>query len=163
MGSTQIIFTQVVKRPDRKLFVFRGKRATHYFEFCEEVGCHAWEKLLSIKGALYEPVGMWMPDRFRPAGTSYYTQGVEVPADYNGKIPEGMEVIDLPACQYLFFQSQPYPQEKMNDVIEMVQKAMEQYDLKFYGWQWADDAGPRIQLAPLAERGYIEARPVQAL
>ena len=70
------IFVQVVDRPARKLILKRGKTASHYFEFCEEVGCNIWGVLCSIKEALYEPIGMWMPDNLRPAGTSVYTQAL---------------------------------------------------------------------------------------
>ena len=60
MQYSQLIFTQVIARPKRKLILIRGKNATHYFEFCDEVGCDIWGKLLNIKDALYEPIGMWM-------------------------------------------------------------------------------------------------------
>jgi len=163
MQSIQIIYTQVIEKPSRKLILVRGRKATHYFEFCEEVGCDIWGKLLSIKGAIYEPAGMWMPDNLRPSGTSYYTQGVEMPADYDGVVPDGMEVIDLPACHYMVFHSRPYPDEKMNEIIEMTQKAMADFDPTFYGWEWADSDAPRIQLEPVGERGYIESRPVREI
>jgi hypothetical protein len=163
MQASPVIFTQVVERPNRKMVLVRGRKSTHYFEFCEEVGCDVWGKLLAVKNALYEPVGMWMPDNLRPSGTSFYTQGVEVPADYKGSVPEGMEVIDLPACHYLFFHSQPYPEEKMAEIVDYVQKVMNSYNPEFYGWKWADNDAPRIQLAPMGTRGYIEARPVRAL
>lgn len=161
MQLSQIIFTQVIERPKRKLILIRGKNATHYFEFCNEVGCDTWGRLLNIKDALYEPIGMWMPDNLRPSGTSYYTQGVEVPFGYMGEVPEGMEIIDLPECNYMFFHSQPYSDEKMGEVIKMVQESMGSYNPEFYGWKWADNEAPRIQLSPIGKRGYIEARPVQ--
>lgn len=34
-----------------------------------------------------------MPENMQKAGTSIYVQGVEVPADYNGNIPEGFDDI----------------------------------------------------------------------
>lgn len=116
---------------------------------------------MAIKGALYEPIGMWMPDRLRPKGTSYYVQGVEMPLDDQTDTPAGMEKIELPETDYLFFQSQPYPEEKMDDVIGMVQGAMGSFRPDDYGWEYADDVAPRIQFAPHGDRGYIEARPVR--
>jgi hypothetical protein len=163
MQASQIIFIQVIERPCRKMIIARGKKSTHYFEFCEEVGCDVWGKLVAVKNAICEPVGMWMPDDFRPEGTSLYAQGVEVPADYRGPVPEGMSVIDLPACHYLYFRSQPYAEENMAQIVEMVQKSMGSYDPEFYGWRWADNDAPRIQFPPMGTRGYIEARPVRAL
>ena len=38
-NNTTVIFTQIVERPVRKLILKRSKKATHYFEYCEEVGC----------------------------------------------------------------------------------------------------------------------------
>jgi hypothetical protein len=32
---------------------------------------------------------------------------------------------------------------------------------KHFGWDWAPDDGPRFQLAPIGERGYIEGLPVR--
>jgi len=60
------VFVQVVERPARKMILKRGIKATHYFEFCEEVGCDIWGILCNIKDAIYEPVGCWMPDRLTP-------------------------------------------------------------------------------------------------
>lgn len=161
--QSNVIFTQIIQRPARRLFLLRGKVSTEYFAFCEEMGCDVWGKLLAVKNPLQEPIGMWMPDALRPAGTSFYTQGVEVALDDPQRVPQGMEELALPACTYLYFHSQPYEEERMGEVIGIVQKAMESYDPAFYGYAWADDLAPRFQFAPMGERGYIEARPVKSL
>ena len=163
MANENTIFVQAVDRPARRLILLRSTRATEYFEYCEEVGCDVWGVLESIKGALGEPYGMWLPDSLRTPGTSTYAQGVEVPPDYAGAIPEHMDTIDLPACKYLVFQGQPYPDEQMGQAIGAVWKAMENYTPELYGWRWADETAPRFQLAPISERGYIEGRPVTAV
>jgi hypothetical protein len=49
----------------------------------------------------------------------------------------------------------------MGQAIAEVWRAMESYKPELYGWEWADDAAPRFQLAPMPERGYIEGRPVR--
>lgn len=162
-SAVNTIFVQAVERPARKLILQRSKAATHYFEYCEELGCDVWGVLASIKGALYEPIGMWLPDNLRTPGTGEYAQGVEVPVHYDGPIPEGMAIIDLPPCKMMVFQSWPYPEEEMGKVCGMVQEAIDTYSPELYGFQWADNDGPRFQLAPVAERGYIEARPVRAI
>ena len=74
--KTAIIFTQIVERPERKLLLKRSKAAEDYFGYCEEFGCAddetgnsvPWETVSKIKEALYEPVGMWLPDNMRPVG-----------------------------------------------------------------------------------------------
>ncbi len=57
------VFVQVVERPERKLLIKRGIKASDYFEYCEEVGCDVWGVLASVKEALYEPIGMWLPEK----------------------------------------------------------------------------------------------------
>lgn len=159
------IFTQIIERPDRKLLFFAGKKAAHYWDFCEEVGCDVWGKLLQIKNALYEPIGLWLPENLRPAGTSLYAQGVELPGDYNGEVPPGMTMLQLPACKYMIFQSNPFKDddEVMADIITQMQKSIKAYDPQIYGFQWAPTEGPWFQLEPIPSRGYIEGYPVRAL
>jgi hypothetical protein len=50
---------------------------THYFEYCEEVGCEVWDQLSAVEAALQEPMGLWLPEALRPADSSTYVQGVE--------------------------------------------------------------------------------------
>jgi AraC family transcriptional regulator len=155
------VFVQVVDRPARKLILKRGTKATHYLEYCEEVGCEVWDVLSGIKEALYEPVGMWLPEKLVKPGTSLYTQGVEVPANFKGKVPEGYELLDLPPCKMMVFQGQSYNDEKFEQAIHELWEVMKSYNPEVYGFSWADDDGPRFQLEPKGYRGYIEARPVR--
>jgi len=155
------IFVQVVDRPARKLILKRGVKATDYYEYCAEAGCDVWDLLCSIKDAIYEPIGMWLPENLRRPGTSVYAQGVEVPPDYAGEIPDGLEVIDLPPCKMMVFQGQPYDDEKFEDAISSLWEVMQRYKPELYGFVWADADGPRFQLSPMGYRGYIEARPVR--
>lgn len=157
------VFVQVIERPARKLILKRGIKASHYFEYCEEVGCDVWGVLSSIKEAIYEPIGMWMPENMRKPCTSVYAQGVEVALDYTGEVPKGFELIDLPPCKMMIFQGQPYDDEKFQEAIEDLWEVMKGYNPELYGFKWADEDGPRFQLAPMGYRGYIEARPVRQL
>lgn len=161
--NSNTVFVQVIDRPERKLILKRGVKATDYFEYCEEVGCDVWGILSSIKEALYEPIGMWMPENLQKMGTSIYTQGVEVPLNYKGEVPEGFEIIELPPCKIMVFQGQPYEDEKFGDAIEELWEVMKNYNPELYGFKWADEDGPRFQLAPMGYRGYIEARPVRQI
>ncbi|HOY90066.1 MAG TPA: AraC family transcriptional regulator, partial [Bacillota bacterium] len=159
------VFVQVIERPERKLILKRGKSAQDYFEFCEEVGCDVWGILCSVKEALYEPIGAWLPDRLIPAGTSRYVQGVEVPNDYSGIVPEGFEIIGLGPCSMMVFQGPAYDDDDASfcDAISFVQESIEKYKPSTYGYAWADEESPRFQLEPQGWRGYIEARPVKRL
>lgn len=161
MEHTNTVFVQAVDHPARKLIVQRGKKATGYWEYCEEMGCDVEGILASVKGALSEIVGMWMPPALRPAGTSEYVMGIEVPADYSGPVPEGMDAIDVPAARYLHFQGEPYRDEEMGQACAVLDKAFEAYKPERFGWAWEDSLGPTIQYAPMPERGCCLARPVK--
>jgi AraC family transcriptional regulator len=144
--TANTVFVQVVDRPARKLIIKRGIKATHYFEYCEEVGCEIWDVLSGVKEALYEPIGIWLPEKFIRPGTSLYAQGVEVPLDYKGTVPEGCELTELPPCKMMVFQGQPYNDDKFEEAISDLWEVMKTYDPKIYGFEWADEDGPRIQL-----------------
>lgn len=159
MKETNNVFIQVVRKPERKVLVKRGISATEYFVYCGEVGCDVWGVLMSMDSLCGEPVSMWLPERLRKPDTSVYVQGVEVPCDYCGPIPEGFDVIALPEASYLMFQGEPFEEEAYCDAIASVQHAMDGYDPSVIGYRW-DDKNPRIQLEPRGERGYIELRAV---
>ena len=160
MKEVQSVFVQVISKPERKVILKRGVQATEYFGYCEEVGCDVWGTLLSMDGLGGEPVCLWLPEQYRPQGTSTYVQGVEVETDFAGPIPDGFDVITLPAAQYLMFQGEPFREEDYCQAISAVQQAMENYTPSVIGYRW-DDSNPRIQLEPRGERGYIELRAIQ--
>ena len=159
MANEKSVFIQVVEKPPRKVILRRGVRAAEYWSYCQEVGCDVWGVLTSIKSLCGEPVCLWLPEQYR-AGKSEYVQGAEVQADYDGPVPEGFDVIDLPAATYLMFQSEPFPEEDYCAAIESLQAAMDKYEPSVIGYRW-DDTNPRIQLEPRGERGYIELRAVK--
>ncbi len=161
--SSKTVFVQVVERPTRKVILKRGIQATHYFEYCDEVGCEIWNVLSGIKDAMYEPIGMWLPPSLVKAGTSEYVQGVEVSTDFAEAIPDGYEEIELPPCKMMVFQGEPYDDKKFGEAIEELWDVMKRYNPEIYGYEWADDEAPRFQLAPMGYRGYIEARPVRQI
>ena len=155
------VFVQILDRPARRLVLRRGREATHYFAYCEEVGCDVYAQLGAIPGALHEPMGLWLPDRMRPPGTSTYVQGVEVPADFAGPVPAGFEVVDLPPCQMMVFQGPPFDDADFESAITSLWDVIRSYRPETCGYAWADDDGPRFQLEPQGWRGYLEGRPVR--
>lgn len=157
----EVVFIQVLDRPARKAIVKRARKATHYFEYCEEVGCAVWEQLAAIPNALQEPMGLWLPPGLRAPGTSEYVQGVEVAEDYAGEVPDGFEVIHLPACKMMVFQGPPFEDKDFETAIASLWDVMKSCKPETYGFAWADDDGPRFQLCPEGYRGYIEGRPVR--
>jgi AraC-like DNA-binding protein len=160
MENLQSVFVQVIQKPERKVMIRRGIKAEDYFPYCEEVGCDVWGLLTSMDSLCGEPVCLWLPEAYKKPNTSTYVQGVEVAVDYSGKLPEGFDVITLPATEYLMFQGEPFQEEDYCEAIVAVQQAMNRYDPSVIGYTW-DNTNPRIQLEPRGERGYIELRAVR--
>ena len=117
---------------------------------------------MSIKSPYGEPVSMWLPERYRKSGTSKYVQGVELEENYSGEIPEGFDIISLPAARYLMFQGEPFCEEDYCAAIEAVQSSISHYNPAALGLEW-DDENLQLQLEPRGERGYIEMKAVKAL
>ena len=159
--SARNVFIQVIDKPERKVVIKRGKTATGYMEYCEEVGCDIWGLLVSMKSLCGEPVCLWLPEAYIKPGTSEYVQGVEVAEDYRGEIPDGFDVIDLPKAQYLMFQGEPFQEEDYEQAIAEIWEAEKNYDPSLLGYQW-DTSNPRIQLEPIGTRGYIELVPIRS-
>ena len=162
MSEVKNVFVQVIEKPERKVIIKRGKKATEYFKYCEEVGCDVWGLLCSMKSISGEPVCLWLPKKHIIAGTSEYVQGVEVAADYSGEIPDGFDIIELPKCKYIMFQGEPFEEENFGEAIQQVSDAIKKYNPQSIGYAW-DDSNPRIQLEPIGTRGYIELHPVKSI
>lgn len=160
MKPAKTILVQLVEKPDRKVVLQRGVKAADYFTYCEEVGCEVWGLLTSIPSISGEPCGLWLPPAYRLPNTSEYVQGVEVSLEYEGPIPEGFDVIQLPKASYLMFQGEPFPEEEYCEAIWEVQDAVRRYDPAGLGYVW-DQGNPGIQLEPMGVRGYVELWPVR--
>ena len=160
MSEVKNVFIQVIEKPERKVIIKRGKEATEYFKYCEEVGCDVWGLLSSIKSISGEPVCLWLPKKYIKANTSEYVQGVEVSMDYSGKVPDGFDIIELPKCKYLMFQGEPFEEENFCEAIAQVCDAIKKYNPNINGFAW-DNENPRIQLEPIGTRGYIELHPIK--
>ncbi len=156
MEKVKSVFVQVIEKPARKAII------KHYFEYCEEVGCDVWSLLTSMKSISGEPVCLWLPERYRKPGTSEYVQGVEVPMDYDGIIPDGFDIIELPATKYLMFQGESFAEEDYDRAIEEIWEAEKKYNPSVIGYIWDQD-NPRIQLEPIGTRGYIEYLAIKAV
>ncbi|MGN0668096.1 MAG: helix-turn-helix domain-containing protein [Angelakisella sp.] len=156
------VFIQVIEKLERRVIIKRGKTAKEYWSYCQEVGCDVWGILTSMKSLCGEPVCLWLPEKYREQGTSEYVQGVETAIHDTSVIPDGFDVITLPAAKYLMFQGEPFEEENYCQAIETVQASMQKYDPSVIGYAW-DNSNPRIQLEPRGERGYIELKAIQPI
>ncbi len=160
MKEVKNIFLQKIQKPARKVLIRRGVAAKDYFDYCEEVGCEIWGLLTSMQSISGEPVCLWLPRQYRKPNTSEYVQGVEVSVDYDGEIPEGFDVIELPEAEYMVFQGEPFLEEEYCQAIDEVQEAIDRFDPSIWGNEW-DTSQPQIQLEPIGKRGYIEMKAIK--
>lgn len=162
MENVKNIFLQVIEKPSRKVIIKRGKNADNYWDYSNEVGCDVWGILTSMKSLCGEPVCLWLPQKYKTEDSSTYVQGVEVDKEFSGSIPEGFDVIELPASKYLMFQGEPFEEEDFCSAIDALQESMNKYEPSILGYQW-DNENPRIQLEPIGSRGYIELRAIKEI
>lgn len=161
-NSTLLCTVSIVKRPKRKLLLMRAKKACDYWSFCEEKGCD-WEGLFnSIDCRMDTAAIMELPKELIIDGTSICAAGVEVPYNYDGKIPEGCECIELSACDMMYFQTEPFENEdEFGKAIDIVCKAMNRYNPKQYGYEYALELAPKYNYGASKEMGAKQAIPVR--
>lgn len=82
--------------------------------------------------------------------------------EYSGEVPEGFDVIELPACSYLMFQGEPFEEAEFGEAISQVSAAIKKYNPESLGYRW-DTENPKIQLEPVGTRGYIELHAVKKI
>ncbi len=162
MSEIRNVYIQVIEKPYRKVIIKRGINATDYWTYCNEVGCDVWGLLASIKSISGEPVCLWLPENLRKPVTNEYVQGVEVEINYSKEVPEGFEIIELPAATFLMFRGEPFKEKDYETAIGEIWEAEKKYNPEFIGFEW-DRTNPKIQLEPIGERGYIELIPVKRI
>ena len=154
-----------VERPLRKLILLRSARAHHFGTFCEEKGCGWLETLNAIPEKMDTAALLctWPSTLIRP-GTDGGTvaAGVEVPFEYASPLPAGYEIIELPPCVMLYFQSEPFEDEAYwSKAMDIAWGAMDAYDLARNGWLPAPELAPRFNFGAFPKTGSRNAMPVK--
>jgi AraC-like DNA-binding protein len=162
--ETLLCMISVVSRPKRKLIVLRSTKGQDYWSFCEEMGCE-WEGLLNSIPVKYDTAAIVeLPDRLVTEGTTHVAAGVEIPLDYNGKIPKGYEVTELEPCEMLYFQTEPFEKdEDFGEAIDCVFRAINKYDAAKYGYEYAFDLAPKFNYGASKDIGARQAMPIRRL
>ena len=161
---SKIVTTTVVERPKRKLLLLRSKKATCYFSFCEEVTCE-WHGILNSVAEKFDTCALLtLPPSLVKDGTSNIAGGIEVPFDYAKSLPEGYELINLPACKMMYFLGAPFEHEQdFGEAIGIVFEAIENYQPEMYGYRYAPDIAPHFNFGTGAQSGAKMAVPVVEL
>ena len=95
-------------------------------------------------------------------GKRIYFYGTGVPEDYSGPVPEGFELREIPAGDYLVFgyPSFDYMTENAN-VMNAVENLAWNYDPHSLGYEWNEDERPDYQRHCPEGLGYQVLRPVR--
>ena len=98
-------------------------------------------------------------------GEYNYFYGMGVPSDYNGKIPEGFELREIPASYYLVFFHPTYDYLKDNgEVMGRVENLAWNYDISKFGggkYEWNEDVCQCYQRHYPEVLGYQILRPIK--
>lgn len=101
---------------------------------------------------------------FYKDGKKGYFYGAGVPADYDGPIPEGFEVHEIPASYYMVFGHPKYDYMRDNgEVMTRVQNMAWSCDPRPLGYTWNEEECQDYQRHMWESRGYEVLRPVKKM
>lgn len=86
-----------------------------------------------------------------------------MPIDYCGKIPEGFAVIELAPCKMLVFQSETYSNDDFEQAVDICMERIRKFNPEVYGYSYAYELVPKMQLPLMCWREYIELHPIKEL
>jgi AraC family transcriptional regulator len=146
-------------KPARKMLVWHQEGAADYHQLCDAEGAEAmWGLLASMKGTLGGVVAAWLNEN----NQTRYVWGVEMPVGYSGPIPEGLESIDAPECDYVKFCHPPYPEEMHETVTEAVWNISESWNPGENGREWNEADNP-VYEDDREDEGYMVLKPVRRI
>ncbi len=97
-------------------------------------------------------------------GKKVYFYGTGVPSDYEGEIPKGFEVREIPASDYLVFSYPMFDYMSENgEVMEAVEKLAFTYNPAEMGYEWNEEVCQIYQRHYPEKLGYQVVRPVKKL
>lgn len=164
MNKNNYCFITLVHKEKRKLIFLRSKNATEYFSFCKEAGCD-WEGLLNSNPQKSDTAALLsLPEFLLKDGYGKIACGIEVPINFDGEIPDGYEIAELPECDMLFFQSQKYDNEEdYSKMISQVFNAVDNFDYKSFGCLPDNSLAPSFNFGAEKDTGARFALPIRKI
>lgn len=96
-----------------------------------------------------------------PLAESY---GARLPADYSGKVPEQMQIMDVPEGEYIVFEHGPFDLETQNQAVEQkIEDAMKSFDYEASGYCLDTTPGRVFYFYHDCKRFWKYVRPVKKL
>ena len=150
--------------PAHRFIGIRNIKANNYWGFWkleeEKHGqeyCHRVEGILESIKSFNGQIAGW----FYQEGKRGYLYGIEVPVDYKGEVPEGMECTFVPEATYAVFHHPPYDYNMMDSAVYgALNKAVENWSPSEHGYNWNDGLSTYQRHNP-QEYGQAIMRPVR--
>jgi AraC family transcriptional regulator len=149
--------------PQHRFIGIRHIDADNYFDFWEiqdkisEDGCNDVCGVLESIKSFNGQVGGW----FISNGKKGYFYGVEVPEDYKGDVPQGMEDILIPESLYAVFHYPPYSYDEMDaSVHEKLIQKVKGWNQVEYGYEYNDAVNPTYQRHNPEHYGQAICKPI---
>lgn len=139
--------------------------AAHYGEFWSRHDCDSVCGIIdSMNHVSHSIITCHTAGWFYENGKKGYFYGFGVPQDYDGVIPDGFEIRELPASDYLVFFHPPFDYLKDNgEVMTRVEELAWNYDPKAKGYEWNEDVCQDYQRHYPEVVGYEVLRPVRRI
>ena len=160
--TPRTVTVTVIEKPNCKLVLNRGIQSQGYFDYDAEMGCDKFEILEAVSPTLDKVAFIELPPCMITPGTSRAAAAVEVPADFNGNIPEGFEIADLPTHLYMCFNGAPYEDENWyGEAHQELYRVIDSYKPELYGYEYAKDEAPIFNHFASAKDGVRQIIPVK--
>ena len=151
--------------PAHKYMGIWEEKATNYCEFWEHHDCDTVCGFVTSMEKKADPIvtphtAGWKTEN----GKKIYFYGTGVEEGYDGPVPEGFEVREIPGSYYLVFSYPMFDFLAENaDVMGAVEKLAWNYDPKLMGFDWNEDECPDYQRHNPEKTGYQVLRPVKKI
>ncbi len=155
--------------PEHKYIGIWDIRSKNYGDFWKYHNCDEICGIIdSMRNVSLEVVGCHQAGWFYEKGQKGYFYGLGVPADYDGVVPDGFEIREIPASAYLVFFHPPFDYLADNEEVMMkVENLAWNYKLntndKWWipsGYEWNETFCPDYQRHFPEVIGYEILRPV---
>ena len=88
--------------------------------------------------------------------------GIRLPIDYNGEVPQQMQMIDIPTAEYIVFENVFFNFETENNMVEeKIEKAMKNFDFSTTNYCLDNKAGRIAYFYHDSKRYWKYIRPVK--
>lgn len=139
--------------------------ATDYASFFKRHDCDSICGIIDSMNHISHPiVTCHTAGWFYENGRKGYFYGFGVQNDYNGVIPDGFEIRDFPASDYLVFFHPPFDYLKDNgEVMKKAENLAWNFDPKTKGYEWNEDVCQDYQRHYPEVIGYEILRPIRKI